>query len=179
MIEVINHLPNRAQPAASLANEIRSLLFATVANHTDSVYWHIPYQQQCALLTGCLIPIVRFASNAQQLPQLLITLLSCLNHIHFWPSPFRHGLPFVNHPEPPRGKVMFATHPPQFFNSHYAPPTTYRQMVDSDGTDIKQFKEFSGKVHGIISQFVSSVSPQIALEIINIGPLGLYYLICC
>ncbi len=41
--------------------------------------------------------------------------------------------------------------------------------VPQDSNELKQFKEFGAKLYGLIAQFASSVSPPLALEILNIG----------
>lgn len=44
--------------------------------------------------------------------------------------------------------------------------------TNEDEQEQKVFKEFNIKLYGIISQFVSSINSNLALEIMNIGSQG-------
>lgn len=61
-------------------------------------------------------------------------------------------------------RVIFAKMIFSFYNSDCVPGMRR--------TEDKKFKEFSAKVHGLIAQFASSISAELALEILNIGFQG-------
>lgn len=104
--------------------------------------WSLPYQDQVTLLTAVMIPLVRFHSKSEKVASQMLVNL----------------LSCFNYLEVwPPPYVLTKPRNPSFFIK----PTTNEQPRD-----------FSLKVHGILTQFASSVESITALEILNIGAQG-------
>jgi hypothetical protein len=100
-----------------------------------------------------MIPIARIYTKSEKAAsQILVAVLSCLNHIDVWPVP-----QLLDHPTNPA-----------FFNTGFIPGVASLQVKPTDA-ELKPFKDFSVKLNGIISHFAASLEEKTALEILNVG----------